>query len=293
MHTQAASRPSNKHLSANVEGNLKFIEEPLEISMDEGHGFLKIEFSDTMGPDHQYRVVRKLGWGMNSSVWMAFNEQEKRYVAIKALTGYSTDLTLRSIMSELAALKQLASRSPVSGLTSSHCIQLLSHFIHPGKDHRVGDHLCLVTEILGGDIKSLQKSMNQAFPLPLAKRILLHTLHGIAYMHSCEIVHTDLKHDNIMFDASSLTSDDFAALIEADPPRLHIIFFDEITANALRAPETILGGPWNEKVDIWTFGCLVFELIVNSDLFKYEAYEQYGLDAPTGHLWQMMCFTGE
>jgi len=109
-----------------VEGNFKFSEEPLEVSMDEGHGFLRIEFGDMMGPDHRYRVVRKLGWGMNSSVWMAFDEQyvfiqlsgccsdkfprEKRYVAIKALTGYSTDTTLRSITSELAALKQLASR---------------------------------------------------------------------------------------------------------------------------------------------------------------------------------------
>lgn len=40
-------------------------------------------------------------------------------------------------------------------------------------------------------------------------------------MHSCDIVHTDLKHDNIMFDANSLTNDDFAALLEADPPRRH------------------------------------------------------------------------
>jgi hypothetical protein len=74
-HTQAASRLSNKPLSsANVEDN-QFIEEPLEVSMDEGHGFLKIEFGDTMGPDHRYRIVRKLGWGMSSSVWMAFDEQ--------------------------------------------------------------------------------------------------------------------------------------------------------------------------------------------------------------------------
>jgi serine/threonine protein kinase len=63
--------------------------------------------------------------------------------------------------------------------------------------------------------------VNKAFPLPLAKRILLHTLRGIVHMHSCQIVHTDLKHDNIMFDAGSLTNDDFAALIEADPPRRH------------------------------------------------------------------------
>jgi hypothetical protein len=42
----------------------------------------------------------------------------------------------------------------------------------------------------------------------------------------------------------------------------------------------------------WT-NVQVFELVVNSDLFKYEAYKQYGLDAPAGHLWQMMCFTSE
>ena len=38
-------------------------------------------------------------------------------------------------------------------------------------------------------------------------------------MHSCEIVHTDLKHDNIMFDVGSLTQTDITALVESDPPQ--------------------------------------------------------------------------
>jgi serine/threonine protein kinase len=91
--------------------------------------------------------------------------------------------------------------------------------MHPGRVQD-GDHLCLVTDVLGGDVKRLQK-FQRRFPLPLAKHILLHTLRGIAQMHSCEIVHTDLKHDNIMFDAGSLTQTDIAALVEADPPRRH------------------------------------------------------------------------
>ena len=37
----------------------------------------------------------------------------------------------------------------------------------------------------------------------------------------------------------------------------------------------------------------VFELAVGRELFEYTAYEKHGLDAPAGHLWQMMCFTGE
>lgn len=78
-HTQPASRPSNKHLSVDAEGNthvdLEFIEEPLGISAEQGHGFLRVEFGDVIGPDRGYRIIRKLGWGMNSSVWMAFDEQ--------------------------------------------------------------------------------------------------------------------------------------------------------------------------------------------------------------------------
>lgn len=76
---QAAPPLSNKHLSVDVEGitqvDLEFVEEPLGLSADQGHGFPRIEFGDTIGPDHRYKVVRKLGWGMNSSVWMALDEK--------------------------------------------------------------------------------------------------------------------------------------------------------------------------------------------------------------------------
>ena len=32
---------------------------------------------------------------------------------------------------------------------------------------------------------------------------------------------------------------------------------DDITPLGLRPPEVMLGGKWDESVDIWTFGCLV------------------------------------
>jgi serine/threonine protein kinase len=84
-------------------------------------------------------------------------------------------------------------------------------------------HICLVTDVMGGDVRSLLRDIlakHKAMPFPLAKRILWHTLRGIAYMHRCGVIHTDLRSDNIVFDAST-TTDDFASLAAADPPQLN------------------------------------------------------------------------
>ena len=55
----------------------------------------------------------------------------------------------------------------------------------------------------------------------VVKRILLHTLRGLAHMHHCQIVHTDLTHDNIMFGFGSITQDDIAMFIKTNPARRH------------------------------------------------------------------------
>jgi serine/threonine protein kinase len=59
-----------------------------------------------------------------------------------------------------------------------------------------GSHLSLVTLLLAGDSKSLCH-LNAARILPLAKRVLLHTLRGVSHAHMCGVVHTDLKPENI------------------------------------------------------------------------------------------------
>jgi len=87
---QAAPRSgSNKHVSVNAEGiglvDLEFVEEPLGVTAEQGHGFIRIEFGDAIGPDKRYKVVRKLGWGMNSSVWMAF---DVKYVLHESRTHF-------------------------------------------------------------------------------------------------------------------------------------------------------------------------------------------------------------
>jgi hypothetical protein len=72
-----------------------------------------------------------------------------RYVAIKALKGHATDLIKKGILRELWAI--LKTSSPDQ---SDHCIQVYSRFVEGGKGEE-GEHLCLVMDVLGGNVKSL------------------------------------------------------------------------------------------------------------------------------------------
>ncbi|KIJ33147.1 hypothetical protein M422DRAFT_52576 [Sphaerobolus stellatus SS14] len=214
--TQNISEPTNKHVSVGLDGkvsvDLTFVEEPPGLPVQEGYGWPQLEFNQTIGPGSRYVIVRKLGWGMSSSTWLARDLQENSHVAIKILNGYNTDLAQRGRVWELEALKRLS--SPTS---SAHCLRLISNFTIPGKGS-AGEHLCLVTQLLGGDVKSLHERHRTVFPFLLAKRILLHVLRGIVHAHSRGVVHTDLKHDNVFFDAC-MSAEVLDKLLASDPPR--------------------------------------------------------------------------
>lgn len=153
-------------------------------------------------------------------IFVIIISREDRFVSVKALKGYATEVVKRGVSCELEVLQLLAPTRPLAW--PSRCLKLLDYFIIPGKVSSDGEHLCIVTEVMGGDVRALQTSLpagERNLPLPLAKHILRHVLQGLVQIHSLGIVHTDLKHDNIMFDADP--SLDIPSLIAHDPPVLN------------------------------------------------------------------------
>jgi len=51
--------------------DLTFVEEPLGMPASDGYGWPRFEFGEKLGPEKRYTIVRKLGWGMTSSTWLA------------------------------------------------------------------------------------------------------------------------------------------------------------------------------------------------------------------------------
>ncbi|KAG8007521.1 SRSF protein kinase 1, partial [Nibea albiflora] len=142
----------------------------------------------------RYHVIRKLGWGHFSTVWLAWDIQEKRFVAMKVVK--SAEHYTETALDEIKLLKSVRNTDP-GDPNREKVVQLLDDFKISGMN---GTHVCMVFEVLGYHLlKWIIKSNYQGLPLPCVKSIIRQVLQGLDYLHTkCKIIHTDIKPENIL-----------------------------------------------------------------------------------------------
>ncbi|XP_015815008.3 SRSF protein kinase 1b isoform X2 [Nothobranchius furzeri] len=142
----------------------------------------------------RYHVIRKLGWGHFSTVWLAWDIQEKSFVAMKVVK--SAEHYTETALDEIKLLKSVRNTDPRDP-SREKVVQLLDDFKISGMN---GTHVCMVFEVLGYHLlKWIIKSNYQGLPLPCVKSIIRQVLQGLDYLHSkCKIIHTDIKPENIL-----------------------------------------------------------------------------------------------
>ncbi|KZV92420.1 kinase-like protein [Exidia glandulosa HHB12029] len=183
-------------------------------------GYHPVHIGDTFA-DGRYLVVRKLGWGHFSTVWLAEDTKTNRHVALKVVKSASryTETALDEIKLLQRTISSSSAPPPSSGSlpTSSplplpnsplatsttphpgraHIIALLDHFRHRGPH---GYHICMVFEVLGESLLGLiRRHQSRGVPLPLVRQIAKQVLMGLEYLHErCGMVHTDVKPENVL-----------------------------------------------------------------------------------------------
>nr|XP_033489935.1 SRSF protein kinase 2 isoform X1 [Epinephelus lanceolatus] len=142
----------------------------------------------------RYHVIRKLGWGHFSTVWLCWDIQVKNFVAMKVVK--SAQHYTETALDEIKLLRCVRESDPADP-NKDMVVQLIDDFKISGVN---GIHVCMVFEVLGHHLlKWIIKSNYQGLPLPCVKSIIKQVLQGLDYLHTkCKIIHTDIKPENIL-----------------------------------------------------------------------------------------------
>ncbi|XP_056242305.1 SRSF protein kinase 2 isoform X2 [Seriola aureovittata] len=142
----------------------------------------------------RYHVIRKLGWGHFSTVWLCWDIQVKNFVAMKVVK--SAQHYTETALDEIKLLRCVRESDPIDP-NKDMVVQLIDDFKISGVN---GIHVCMVFEVLGHHLlKWIIKSNYQGLPLPCVKSIIRQVLQGLDYLHTkCKIIHTDIKPENIL-----------------------------------------------------------------------------------------------
>lgn len=168
----------------------------------------------------RYHVIRKIGWGHFSTVWLCFDFEDKRYVALKIVKS-ATNFT-ETAKDEIKILKSVRDTDP-NDPKRNKTVQLLNDFKIAGVN---GTHVCMVFEVLGNNLlKLIIKSQYRGIPYENVRTITRQVLEGLDYLHTkCQIIHTDVKPENVLL----CVDDDYISKIANEAT--------EMTSNGVKLP---------------------------------------------------------
>ncbi len=149
----------------------------------------------------------------------------------------------------------------------------------------------LVFEYMEHDLHGLiDRRVN--LDIPQIKCIMMQVLEGLHYLHSCHVMHRDIKGANILMNnQGEIKLADFGLARFCNPQR-NRQYTDRVVTYWYRCPELLLGDcHYTQAIDIWSVGCCFAELLTYRPLFPLSKraklleliYEKCG--SPTEKTW--------
>ncbi|XP_074390482.1 serine/threonine-protein kinase PAK 1-like isoform X1 [Zonotrichia albicollis] len=123
----------------------------------------------------------------------------------------------------------------------------------------LGEELLLVIEYMDGGVLTDIISQTYLSEDEMAA-ISRECLHGLDFLHSNDVIHGDVKSDNILLKTDgSVKLADFGLATQLTPEQSKRC---SLTGTPWwMAPEVVTGQPYGPKVDIWSFGIVGIEMI--------------------------------
>ena len=227
---------------------------------DDTDGYYKVILGELL--DGRYHVQSNLGKGMFSGVVRATDKNTERLVAIKIIRN--NDTMKKAGFKEIELLQQL----------NSHDLEDKKHLIRLERTFEHKLHLCMVFENLSLNLREVLKKFGRDVGINLkavrayAQQMFL----GLSLLRKCNILHADIKPDNILVNDSRnmLKICDLGSASDAKENQIT----QYLVSRFYRAPEIILGLDYDFAIDMWSIGCTLFELYTGKILFTGRSNNQ-------------------
>ncbi len=243
--------------------NLKVIFDPYKTGFEESKNFNPPIGTIIAG---RYEVCDFLGTAAFSSalqcVDLTAQGGEDEYVCLKVIKN-NKDFFDQSL-DEIKLLQYINSRGDTE---NNHILRLLDYFY-------TKEHLFIVSELLKQNLyefgRHIRENMDEPyFTFPRLKKITKQVLEALNFIHSLNLIHCDLKPENIVMKSYSrceIKLIDFgSSCFQSDSLTTYI------QSRSYRAPEVILGCPYDHRIDIWSLGGVLAELHTGYVLFQNDS----------------------
>ena len=207
----------------------------------------------------RYRLKRELARGGMGALWVAFDVQRRRSVAIKFINPTAAQRREAHMRFEREA--RAASR-----ICNPHVIQTYDYVVEDGQAF-------LVMELLEGEDLGALLAREHRLPLARAAKLLVQITIGLDAVHAASIIHRDMKPGNIFL--SHAGGEETVKLIDFGAARLASRHEPRSTEPGAiigtlhyMAPEQTLGEPTlDHRVDLWAIAVIMYRLLTGERPF--------------------------
>lgn len=219
----------------------------------------------------RYQVVDEIGCGNFSKVYRCIDLVESKKMPCDYGSKYVAMKVLKKEFKRDAGYeyKMLRILEKEKRFDTIKIPLLLDFFEHKG--------CCVfITTLYGPSLRSRRLGINRGVVTKQSLKLFsYHFLRTLQFLHEdCHIVHTDLKPENILIETPMPTDRGIGSKwVVCDYGSASVCVEDHLDSDLIatrpyRAPEVILGNCWDYAADIWSAGCILFEVCVGFRLFE-------------------------
>ena len=206
---------------------------------------------------YRYEVLKIIGKGSFGQVIKVLDHKTQQHVALKMVRNEKR--FHRQAQEEIRILEHLRKQDKDNNMNVVH---VLEHFTFR-------NHICIVFELLSINLYELiKKNKFQGFSLQLVRKFAHSMLQCLDVLHKNKIIHCDLKPENVLLKQqgrSGIKIIDFGSSCYE-----HQRIYTYIQSRFYRAPEVIIGAKYGMPIDMWSFGCILAEMLTGYPLFPGE-----------------------